>query len=70
MSKPINKIHNAETGEILEVEMTDEEYEIYLANKAEDEARLEATENAKKIAETKLKALGLTPEDLKALGLA
>ena len=53
-------------------EMTDEELAVYentkantLARKAEEEAKLEA----KAAAQAKLAALGLTVEDLQALGL-
>ena len=70
--KPTNKIHNVETGEVIEVEMTDEEYAIYLENKAAEQQRdLEAQNKAeaKAQAEVKLAALGLTSDDLKALGL-
>ena len=69
MSKPINKIHNAETGEVIEIEMTDEEYAIYLENKAKEQQRDLELANAKAAAEAKLADLGLTADDLKALGL-
>lgn len=68
----IIKIANVETGEEIERQMTDEE----LAQRANDEAiyqqlmELQAQAAAKKAAaEAKLAALGLTADDLKALGL-
>lgn len=66
------KIHNAETGEVIEREMTKEE----LAQWATDNALAEAEKTAeiekqaaKATAQAKLAALGLTTDDLKALGL-
>ena len=64
--------HNVETGEVIERELTAEE----LAQKAIDDAQaaarlaeIEAKEQAKAAAQAKLEALGLTVEDLTALGL-
>jgi hypothetical protein len=72
MTKPMITIHNAATGEIIEREMTSEE----LAQLAIDQTNLQAqkqaeaqTETAKAAATAKLAALGLTADDLKALGL-
>ena len=63
------KIHNAETGEVIEREMTDAEFKAWDdGNKAK--AAKDAAEIAKRTAaEAKLAALGLTSDDLKALGL-
>ncbi len=66
------KIHNVETGEIIEREMTDDE--IAQREKDEQEAKekkqAETAKAAKKAeAEAKLTALGLDVEDLRALGL-
>lgn len=72
MSNPIIVIHNAETDEIIEREMNANElkqYEIDKVNaamKAQGEAEAAA---AKAAAEAKLAALGLSLDDLKALGL-
>jgi hypothetical protein len=71
MSKPIIRIHNAETNEIIDREMNEQEYAVYekdleLSAKIAEE-KTEAIA-AKAAAEAKLEALGLTPEDLKALG--
>ena len=70
------KIINGETGEEIEREMTNEEQaarnleiETHLLEKAE-KAAAEAQKEADKLsAATKLEALGLTADDLKALGL-
>jgi hypothetical protein len=66
-------IHNLETGEIIQRELNDDE----LAQKAKDEAAQLAFIQAQAEAATKreaaiakLAALGLEPDDLKALGLA
>jgi uncharacterized protein YggE len=65
-------IHNVETGEIIEREMNDIEFAQYQKDKAEAEARkaqAQAKAEAKEAAQAKLAALGLTVEDLQALGL-
>ena len=72
MTNPTIKIHNTETDEIIEREMTDNEYQVHLlrldklAAMEEKQAQAEA---AKAAAQAKLAALGLTTDDLKALGL-
>ena len=67
MTKPIIRIHNLETNEIIDREMTDTEYEKYLIRlenasieKAEAEAR--ATAKAALLAQ-----LGITEEQAKLL---
>lgn len=72
MAKEMIIIHNVETGEISQREMTAEELAqrkndleaqlLFLAQEAEAKA-------AKEAAQAKLAALGLTTDDLKALGL-
>ena len=76
MKKPIIKIHNVATDEVIEREMTDKEFsqfEIdkvnYESVKAAKQAEAEAKAQAKAAAEGKLAALGLTTDDLRALGL-
>jgi len=76
MSKPMVRIHNMETNEIIDREMTDAEYAQYeinqanaLAQKAIADAEAEAKAEAKAAAQAKLAALGLTVADLEALGL-
>ena len=69
-------IYDHATGETIEREMTNEEQAIrnkevadWLEAKAIKDAELAQTEAAKAAAEAKLAALGLTTDDLKALGL-
>jgi len=72
MTKPIIRIHNAETDEIIDREMTDTEFKQYQADQEANIARqaeAEAKAEAKAAAQAKLAALGLTVEDLQALGL-
>ena len=66
------KLVNAETGEEIERSMDAKELAQWNADKAEFAAKQKATENAeaaKEAAQAKLAALGLTADDLKALGL-
>jgi hypothetical protein len=72
----MKRIINVETGEVIERELNAEEIaqqEIdeanYLAAKAIADAEAEAKAQAKAAAEGKLAALGLTTNDLRALGL-
>lgn len=69
---PIIKIHNIETGEEIIREMNAEElkqWDKYIAE-AQAAKEAEAAKAAEKAAATaKLAALGLTTDDLKALGL-
>jgi len=72
MTKPMVRIHNTETDEVIDREMTAAEYKIYQADEAANETRqaeAEAKAKAKATAESKLAALGLTTDDLRALGL-
>lgn len=72
MTKPMIRILDLETQEVIDREMTDAEFDAYKIQKAADElaAQAEAEKaNKKSVAEAKLAALGLTPDDLKALGL-
>ena len=76
MTKPMIRIHNTETNEVIDREMTNAEFAIYEANQAEAlakqnqaAAQAEAKAQAKATAEGKLAALGLTTDDLRALGL-
>lgn len=65
-------IHNTETGEIIERNMTPEElaqHQKDLANAEAEQIKKQEKAAAKEAAEAKLEALGFTPEDLKALGL-
>ena len=72
MKKPMIKSHNATTGEVIEREMNDDEFaqlEIDIANEQTRQAEAEAKATTKAAAQAKLAALGLTVEDLQALGL-
>ncbi len=72
MTRPMVTIHDVSTDEVIVREMNDEEYADWQKRVAENEAlnaQLLAKESARKAAETKLAALGLTADDLKALGL-
>jgi len=72
MTKPTIRIHNTETNEVIDREMNDDEFAQYEANKAADlveKAEAKAKAQAKATAESKLAALGLTTDDLRALGL-
>jgi uncharacterized surface anchored protein len=72
MARPMIRIHNSETNEIVDREMTAAEFKIYEADQAANataQAEEEAKAQAKATAEGKLAALGLTTDDLRALGL-
>lgn len=72
MTRPTISIHNTETDEIIVREYNDAEFAEYKANKAKldaDAAEAETKTAAKTAAESKLAALGLTTDDLRALGL-
>ena len=72
MTKPTIRIHNAETNEVIDREMNAAEFKQYEIDQALDatiKAEAEAKATAKATAEGKLAALGLTTNDLRALGL-
>ena len=72
MNRPIAKIYDCESGATIEREMNDAEFAIYEADQANfiaTKAEAEAKADAKAAAQSKLAALGLTVEDLTALGL-
>ena len=72
MSKPMIRIHDTSTDKIIDREMNDEEFAIYTAEQelfaAQENAKTQAAA-AKAVAKAKLAELGLTTDDLKALGL-
>jgi hypothetical protein len=69
MTNPMIKIVDAQTGEEIERPMTDAEFQAWdLGNKTYEQKQQEAAAN-KAAAEAKLEALGLSVDDLKALGL-
>ena len=72
MTRPMITIHNVETGEIQTREMNDVEFARYETDQVEfsaQKAKAQAKAEAKLAAQTKLAALGLTVQDLQALGL-
>lgn len=72
MSRPTVTIHDVSTDEIIVREMNDTEFaqwEEQVLKQQEENAALAAKKAAKETAQAKLAALGLTTDDLKALGL-
>jgi hypothetical protein len=72
MKRPMVRIHNVDTDEVIDREMNDEEFAQWEIDVAADKARVAAIEKEainKETAQSKLAALGLTTDDLKALGL-
>lgn len=76
MSKPTIRIHNVETNEVIDREMTNSEFKQYEADQlaealaiSEAKAAAKAATAAKAAAQVKLAEIGLTVEDLTALGL-
>jgi phosphopantetheinyl transferase (holo-ACP synthase) len=72
MTKPIIRIHNVTTNEIIDREMTDDEFSAWQEEQTQIKVAEDlqaAKEAAKEAAQAKLAALGLTTDDLKALGL-
>ncbi len=66
------RIHDSETNEIIDREMTDAEFAEHQKQQVEGVSMAKAkdeAEAAKLSAQAKLEALGLTLDDLKALGL-
>jgi hypothetical protein len=67
MTKPMIRIHNTETDEIIDREMTAAEFKIYEADQAA-QAIQEAEVEAKEIAKAAiLDRLGLTADELKTI---
>jgi hypothetical protein len=67
MSKPIIRIHDVETNEIVDREMTDEEFELYQEESNKSLAEFEAIE-AKKVERAQLlNRLGITEDEAKLL---
>jgi hypothetical protein len=69
MTKPIIRIHDLTTDEVIDREMTDAEYAELQTQQEDLVANETAQALAKEAAVAKLAALGLTTDDLKALGL-
>ena len=67
MSKPIIRIHNTETNEVIDREMTNAEYAIWQADIAQqDEAKAEAEAKATQKAAL-LDRLGITEDEARLL---
>jgi hypothetical protein len=67
MPRPINRVHNQETGEIIDREMNDEEYQLYLEAefiRTQQKAEAEAKATAKAAL---LVQLGITEEQARLL---
>ena len=72
MTNPKISIHNVETNEVETREMNAEELAQFLADQEAEKAIMAKQSEAvaaKATAQAKLEALGLTTDDLKALGL-
>ncbi len=72
MTRPMVRIHNVDTNEVIDREMNDEEFAQWQIDVQADKDRIAAIEKSiadKEAAQIKLAALGLTTEDLKALSL-
>ena len=72
MTNPMIRIHDMATDEIIDREMTDAEFAELQEIQAKEAKAAEETAKirmAKEAAQAKLTALGLSIEDLKALGL-
>ena len=72
MTKPMVRIHNSQTDEIIDREMNADELAQLETDKAAVDLRAADKAQAasdKAIAQSKLEALGLIADDLKALGL-
>lgn len=71
MTNPIIRIHNVDTNEVIDREMTDAEFKIYLANKEQEAKDSEIKKNALADKEAArqlvLDKLGLTAGEVAAL---
>lgn len=67
MPKPMIRIHNADTGEVIDREMTDEEYAVHQAGTAEMQAKVAAKELKEATKNALLERLGITEEEAKLL---
>ena len=69
-NKPMVRITDLATGEVLDREMTDEELkvrELDLIESVAQELKRNTAQNAKTSAQAKLAALGLTPDEVTAI---
>ena len=67
MTKPMIRIHNAETDEVIDREMTDQEFAAYEAEQAKYAAEAAEAETKATAKATLLTQLGITAEQAKLL---
>jgi len=67
MTKPIIRIHDLETDEIIDREMNDAEYEQHLRDVAKEEARKAEAEAKATARQALLDKLGITQEEAQLL---
>lgn len=67
MAKPMIRIHNTETNEIIDREMTDEEFSSYQADQARWAAEIAEAEARAEAKAALLEKLGITEEQAKLL---
>jgi methionine aminopeptidase len=67
MSKPTIKIHNVETDEVIEREMTVEEIEQYTEYVKQEEEAVKAEKNRQEAKANLFSKLGITEEEAKLL---
>ena len=67
MSRPMIRIHNSQTDEIIDREMTDAEFADYQAQQAKDKAMTQAIAQAATDKAALLAKLGITADEAKLL---
>lgn len=67
MKKPMVRIHDTSTDEVIDREMTDEEYKVFLADQELHVAEKAKAEQAAADKETLLAKLGISAEEAKLL---
>ena len=67
MTKPMIRIHNSETNEIIDREMNDQEFAIYQADQAAQANRLIEAEAKAAAKSALLEKLGISEDDAKLL---
>lgn len=67
MTKPTIREHNMETDQIIDREMTDDEYAFYEASNANLQAQLKAEQDKAATKQAVLDKLGLTADEVTAL---
>lgn len=67
MTKPTIREHNMETDQVIDREMTDDEYAFYQASNAELQAQLKAEQDKAATKQAVLDKLGLTADEVAAL---